>query len=92
MIWLDTSKFISKEFLGSLKHGVVGGWKSKQALDPPLTDLVEWAKRAWRLNGEVNFQKLSHKLFFVGFESVEEAEWVMENGSRIFKGEAMFLE
>ena len=82
MIWLDISKFISKEFLGSLKYGVVGGWKSKQALDPPLTDLVTWAKRAWRLKGDVNFQKLSQKLFFMGFESVEEAEWVMENGSR----------
>ena len=92
MIWLDISKFISKEFLGSLKYGVVGGWKSKQALDPPLTDLVAWAKRAWRLKGDVKFQKLSQKLFFLGFESVEEAEWVMENGSRIFRGEAMFLE
>ena len=92
MIWLDISKFISKEFLGSLKYGVVGGWKSKQALDPPLTDLVAWAKRAWRLKGDVKFQKLSQKLFFLGFESVEEAEWVMENGSIIFRGEAMFLE
>ena len=82
MIWLDISKFILKEFLGSLKYGVVGGWKSKQALDPPLTDLVTWAKTAWRLEGDVNFPKLSQKLFFMGFESVEEAEWVMENGSR----------
>ena len=38
-IWLDISESISKEFLGSLKYGVVGGWKSQQALDPPLTDL-----------------------------------------------------
>ena len=92
MIWMDISKFISKELLGSLKYGVVGGWKSKQAIDPPSTDLVAWAKRAWRLKGDVKFQKLSQKLFFLGFESVEEAEWVMENGSRIFRGEAMFLE
>ena len=92
MIWMDISKFISKEFLGSLKHGVVGGWKSKQASDPPLNDLAAWAKRAWRLKGDVNFQKLSQKLFLMGFESVEEAEWVMENGSRIFRGEAMSLE
>ena len=71
---------------------MVGGWKSKQASDPPLTDLAAWAKRAWRLKGDVNFQKLSQKLFLMGFESVEEAEWVMENGSRIFRGEVMFLE
>ena len=68
MIWVDISKFISKEFLGSLKYGVVGGWNSKQALDPPLTDLVAWAKRAWMLKGDVNFQKLSQKLFFLSFE------------------------
>ena len=92
MIWLDISEFISKEFLWSLKYGVVGGWKSQQAVDPPLTDLVAWAKRAWRLKGDVIFQKLSHKLFFMSFESVEEAEWVMENGRGIFRGEAMFLE
>ena len=50
---------------------MVGGWKSKQALDLPLTDLVTWAKRAWRLKGDINFPKLSQKLFFMGFESVE---------------------
>ena len=50
-IWLDISECITKEFLGSLKYGVVGGWKSQQALDPPLTDLEAWAKRAWRLKG-----------------------------------------
>ena len=71
---------------------MVGGWKSQQALDPPLTDLVAWAKRAWRLKGGVIFQKLSQKLFFMSFELVEETDWVMENGSRIFMGEAMHLE
>ena len=92
MIWLDISDRISKEFLGSLKYGMVGGWKSQQALDPPLNDLVAWAKRAWRLKGGVIFKKLSQKLLFMSFELVEEAEWVMENGSKIFRGEAMHLE
>ena len=64
-IWLDISESISKEFLGSLKYGVVGGWKSQQALDPPLTDLEAWAKRAWRLKGGVTFQNLSQNLFFM---------------------------
>ena len=90
-IWLDISESISKEFLGSLKYGVVGGWKSQQALDPPLTDLEAWAKRAWRLKGGVIFQKLSQNLFFMSFESVEEADWVMENGSRISGGKRCIL-
>ena len=38
------------------------------------------------------FQHLSQNLFFMGFESMEEANWVMENGSRIFRGETMRLE
>ena len=91
-IWLDISETISKEILGLLKYGVMGGWKSQQAVDPPLTDLDAWARRAWRLKGGVTFQNLGQNLFFMGFESVEELDWVMENGSRIFRGEAMHLE
>ena len=37
-------------------------------------------------------QKLNQNLFFLYFDLVEEAYWVMENGSRIFRGEAMHLE
>ena len=48
---MDISESISKEILGSLKYGLVGGLKSQQAVDPPLTDLEAWAKRAWRLKG-----------------------------------------
>ena len=45
----------------------------KASFRSALDCLVTWAKRAWRLKGDVNFQKLSQKLFFMGFESVEEA-------------------
>ena len=38
------------------------------------------------------FQQLNQNLFFLDFDLVEEAYWFMENGSRIFRGEAMFLE
>ena len=38
------------------------------------------------------FEKLNQNLFFLNFELVEEAYRVMENGSRIFSGEAMHLE
>ena len=38
------------------------------------------------------FQQLNHNLFFLDFELAEEAYWVMENGSRICRGEAMHLE
>ena len=92
MLWLDISECISKEVLGSLKYGVVGEWKSQQASDPSLYELGAWAKRAWRLKGGVFFQKLSQKCFYMSFELVEEAVWVLENGSRIFRGEVMHLE
>ena len=89
---MDISKRIPKGNLGLLKYGVVGGWKSQKVVDPPLTELEAWAKRAWRMKGSVLFQHLNQNLFFMGFESVEEINWVMENGSRIFRGEAMQLE
>ena len=38
------------------------------------------------------FHPLNQNLFFLGFYSSEEANWVIENGSRIFRGEVMQLE
>ena len=67
MIWLDISESISKEVLGSLKYGVVGGWKSQQASDPPLFELVAWAKRAWRMKGGCNFSKTKSETFLHEF-------------------------
>ena len=83
---------ISKGNLGILKNGLVGGWKSQRKVEMPLADLEVWAKRAWRLKGRVRFQQLNQNLFFLDFELVEEAYWVMDNGSRIFRGGAMYLE
>ena len=91
-IWLDISESISKGNLGLLKNGMVGGWKSHQKVELSLIELEAWAKRAWRLKGRVLFQQLNQNLFFLDFDLVEEAYWVMENGSRIFRGEAMHLE
>ena len=38
------------------------------------------------------FYPLNQNLFFMGFDSLEEANWVMENGSRSFRGEVLHLE
>ena len=54
-IWLDINESIPKGNLGLLKYGMVGGWKSQQVADPPLTELEAWAKRAWRMKGSVLF-------------------------------------
>ena len=91
-LWLDISESISKGNLGVLKNGLVGGWKSQQIPEVSLIELEAWAKSAWRLKGSVLLQKLNQNLFFLNFELGEEAYWVMENGSRIFRGEAMHLE
>ena len=57
-----------------------------------LAEVKTWAKRAWRLKGSMLFHPLNQNLFFMGFDSSEEANWVMENGSRIFRGEVLHLE
>ena len=40
----------------------------------------------------MRFQQLNQNLFFLDFELVDEAYWVLDNGSRICRGEAMELE
>ena len=91
-LWLDISDYILKGDLRMLKNGVVGSWKSKPATNTISSEMETWAKKAWRLKGNVFFHSLNQKLFFMGFDLTEEADWVMENGSRICRGEALLLE
>ena len=91
-LWLDISVHILKRDLGFLKDGVVGSWKSGPATFTIPSEMEAWAKKAWRLKGNMFFYPLNQNLFFMGFDSTEEADWVMENGSRICRGEALILE
>ena len=91
-LWLDISDYILQGDLRMLKNGVVGSWKSKPATNTIASEMEAWAKQAWRLKGNVFFHSLNQNLFFMGFDLTEEADWVMENGSRICRGEAMLLE
>ena len=91
-IWVDISEYSPNGDLGLLKYGVVGSWKVLPAKTQTLTEVVDWAKRVWRLKGRIAIHPLNHNLFFMGFELSEEAIWVMENGSRICRGGVMQLE
>ena len=90
-IWVDISEYSPKGDLGFLKYGVVGSWKVLPATAQTLTEVVDWAKRVWRLKGCIAIHPLNQNLFFMGFELLEEAIWV-ENGSRICRGGVMQLE
>ena len=91
-LWMDISDHILKGDLRMLKNGVVGSWKSNPATNTTSSEMDAWAKKAWRLKGNVFFHSLNPNLFFMGFDLTEEADWVMENGSRICRGEALLLE
>ena len=91
-LWLDFSDYILKEDLVFLKDGVVGSWKSKLARNMTPSEMEVWAKKAWRLKGNMICLPLNQNLFFMSFDLPEEADWVMENGSRICRGEALILE
>ena len=91
-LWLDISDCILKGNLGLLKYGVVGSWKSQTAISTISSEVETYAKKAWRLKGNMIFHPLNQNLFFMGFDSTEEADWVMENGSRICRGEVLLLE
>ena len=49
-------------------------------------------QKVWRLKGRIAIHPLNQNIFLLGFDSSEEAIWVMENGSRIFRGIVMQLE
>ena len=85
-IWVDISEYSPKGDMGSLKYDVVGCWKVLPASKQTLPEVVDWAKRVWRLKGRIAIHPLNQKFFFMGFELSEEAIWVMENGSRICRG------
>ena len=89
---MDISEYSPEGDLGILKYGVVGSWKVLPATAQTLPEVVDWAKRAWRLKGCIAIHPLNQKLFFMGFELSEEAIWVMENGSRLCRGGVMQLE
>ena len=91
-LWLDFSDYILKEDLVFLKDGVLGSWKSKLARNMTPSEMEVWAKKAWRLKGNMICLPLNQNLFFMSFDLSEEADWVMENGSRICRGEALILE
>ena len=91
-LWLDISDYIVKGDLGALKDGVVGSWKSQTATTITSLEVEAWAKKAWRLKGSISFHPLNQNLFFMVFDLSAEADWVMENGSRICRGEAILLE
>ena len=75
-----------------LKYGVVGRWESQPVKGPTLPELEAWAKRVWRLKGNVLFYTLNQNLLYMDFDTVEEAKWVLENGSRIYRGDVIHLE
>ena len=91
-IWVDISECSPKGDLGLLKYDVMGSWKVQPATTQSLTEVVAWAKRVWRLKGRIVIYPLNQNLFFMGFELSKEVIWVMENGSRIFRGGVMQLE
>ena len=74
-----------------LKYGLVGSWESQPVKGPTLQELETWAKMAWRLKGNVLFYTLNRNLLYLEFDSAEETNWVLENGSRIYRGDVIHL-
>ena len=91
-LWLDISDYIQKGDWGVLKDGVVGSLKSQTTTKMTSFEVEAWAKKAWRLKGSISFHPLNQNLFFMVFDLSAEVDWVMENGSRICRGEVMLLE
>ena len=90
--WLDMNGCISRGDLGMLKYGVVGNCESQPVKGLTLPKLEAWAKRAWRLKGNMLFYTLNQNLLYMEFDLAKGTKRVMENGSRIYKGNVIHLE
>ena len=66
-IWVDKFEYSPKGDMGLLKYVVVGSWKVLPAAAQTLTEVVDWAKRVWRLKGCIAIYPLNQTLFFMGF-------------------------
>ena len=91
-IWVDTGKYSPTVDMRALKYGVVGCWKVLPATKQTLPEMVDWAKRVWRLKRRIAIHPLNLNYFYMGFEWSEEAMRVMEIGSRICRGGELQLE
>ena len=65
--WVDINEYSLEGDLEVLKYGVVGSWKVLPTTAQTLSEVVDWAKRVWRLKGPIAIHHLNQKLFFMGF-------------------------
>ena len=83
---------MTKGPLGVLKYCLVGSWTKTPNPSPMVTEVEKWARRAWRLKGNLMVVHLNSDLLFFEFVDSEDAKWVFEVGRRSFRGSSLQLE
>lgn len=59
---------------------------------PHLSPLKEWARYQWKLKGNLNLSLLGGSLILFDFKFAGEAETVLHEGVRVFKGKVLMLD
>ena len=85
-IWVDVGESLPWRVMGTLKYCVSGSWENPLDSHPTALELGGWAKTTWRLKGSLMVAFLNRDLLFMEFEIPGEAKWVLEVGSRWFRG------
>ena len=91
-VWVDVGDNVYGKALGSLQFSLIGRWKTKPEPYPTTEELEARFRDAWRLNEEVLLAVLNEDLLVFEFNSPEKAKWVLESGSRSFKGGVLQLD
>ena len=91
-VWMDVGDFVLGKGLGSLQFCLIGKWKTKPNPYPTTKVMEVWFREAWRIAGEVRIAALNEDLFLLEFDEPEKAKWVLDSGSKSFKGGTLQLE
>ena len=77
---------LSRDEMGTLKFCLVGRWENPPDSYPSAMEMEAWAKRGWRLKGNLMVAYMNQDLMFMEFTNSDEAEWVLESGRRWLRG------
>ena len=72
--------------MGTLKKCLVGSWAPVPNPIPSEKEVRTWALKAWRLERDLKVVLLGKNSMLFKFESLKEADSVIDSGKRILQG------
>ena len=91
-LWLQVGERGVRSREEGLGRCLVGRWGDGAVLETELTSFRKWEECSWNLKKSVKVMKLGEPFFLLEFEDEEEAERVLNRGTRRFEDKMLHLE